>query len=223
MHTLHDPDGFGVSGTYEHGCFGILEFLQNTLLDFYEAKGNWKEQWVVCQSLFLWTNRLPMEDLLLLDDGEQVEETSQMLRTMFLTMLATLEQEGLLGPGSEVKNLATSMKLHFALGRSEQSGMDPLAYDDTDRGVHVLAYAKKHKDLKPSLPRQKQQRPLKWSAELSEYKRRYGSHGRGLGGDRFDFTTWASADRKASSYDGKDLLTRIMINTLKEGLVMQPA
>ncbi|KAJ5107688.1 hypothetical protein N7456_004363 [Penicillium angulare] len=244
MYTLRDPDGFGVSGTYEHESFALLELLQNTLLDFHEAKGNWKEQWVICQSFFLWTKRLPFEDLMLFNDGEQLEEVAKMLRTMFLTMLATLEQEGLLGPDSEVKNLATIMALYFALGRPGQGGMDPLAYDDTDLGVQVLAYAKKYKiilhsptdiqdlieELEPEAenttlpaPDENNNDPWKWSAELSEHKRRYAPDGGNIGGDQFDFTTWTSADRKAGSYDGKDPLTRTMITKIKEGLVMQPA
>jgi hypothetical protein len=34
--------------------YGILEVLQNLVLDFIEAKDNWKEQWAVCESIPLY-------------------------------------------------------------------------------------------------------------------------------------------------------------------------
>jgi hypothetical protein len=40
MYTFNDHEGYG-----------CLEMLQNLILDFEEAAGNYKEQWVVCEAL----------------------------------------------------------------------------------------------------------------------------------------------------------------------------
>lgn len=32
----------------------MMEVLQNLILDFVEAKDNWKEQWVVCEAMAFW-------------------------------------------------------------------------------------------------------------------------------------------------------------------------
>lgn len=29
--------------------YGLVEVMQNIVLDFVEAEGNWKEQWAICE------------------------------------------------------------------------------------------------------------------------------------------------------------------------------
>lgn len=43
--------------TYDdHMAYNVLQVLQNLVFDYEEAKGNWREQWVICEALcpFIW-------------------------------------------------------------------------------------------------------------------------------------------------------------------------
>lgn len=53
MGSLRDPDGFGMYTYNDHFGYGCVELAQNLILDFEEAKGNWKEQWSVCEGMAL--------------------------------------------------------------------------------------------------------------------------------------------------------------------------
>lgn len=48
---LRNPDSFGMYTFNDHVGYGVLEMLQNLILDFEEAAGNYKEQWAVCEAL----------------------------------------------------------------------------------------------------------------------------------------------------------------------------
>jgi len=53
MVMFRDPDTFGMHTYNDYFGYGCLEMAQNLILDFDEAKGNWKEQWVVCETTAL--------------------------------------------------------------------------------------------------------------------------------------------------------------------------
>lgn len=62
---LRCPDNFEMYTYNDHEAYGILEVVQNLVLDYVEAAANWKEQWVVCEAtaLFLlgdWSNAMGM-------------------------------------------------------------------------------------------------------------------------------------------------------------------
>lgn len=67
--------------------------------------------------------------------------------------------------------------------------------------------------------------PWGWKAELRRYERRHGGvlgfvtdrEHHAIGGDCIDMTTWTSAERKAKSYDGKDVLSKADIEGIKNG------
>ena len=48
---LRDPDNFHMYTCNDHSAYGVLEVVQNLLLDFDEAANNWKDQWAVCEAL----------------------------------------------------------------------------------------------------------------------------------------------------------------------------
>lgn len=48
---LRDPDNFHMYTFNDHSAYGVVEVVQNLLLDFEEAAANWKEQWAVCEAL----------------------------------------------------------------------------------------------------------------------------------------------------------------------------
>lgn len=45
------PDYFDMYTFNRHGAYGVLEVLQNLILDFEEAKDNLKERWAICEAL----------------------------------------------------------------------------------------------------------------------------------------------------------------------------
>lgn len=50
--SYRDPDNFGMYTFNDHSAFGILEVMENQILDFTEAKfGDWKTQWSICEAL----------------------------------------------------------------------------------------------------------------------------------------------------------------------------
>jgi hypothetical protein len=51
LFELRCPDYFGMYTFNDHAGYGVLEMLQNLVLDFEEAAGNYKEQWAVCEGL----------------------------------------------------------------------------------------------------------------------------------------------------------------------------
>ncbi|KAJ5105303.1 hypothetical protein NUU61_002650 [Penicillium alfredii] len=50
---FRDPDNFGIYVYNDFYAYGITELVQNVLLDFDEAKYNWKEQWALLGTTFL--------------------------------------------------------------------------------------------------------------------------------------------------------------------------
>lgn len=53
MGSLRNPDGFGMYTYNDHFGYGCVELAQNLILDFEEAKGDWKGQWSVCEGMAL--------------------------------------------------------------------------------------------------------------------------------------------------------------------------
>lgn len=156
---------------------------------------------------------------------------------MILSMLATLERNGLLKPDSEVKNLGQIMALYI---RYVADVFPDVSIETEDLYTLILAYATKHNIELPGLDKMQADRedlqeeadkitlpgPMDnlcdtwgWGKTLKEYKKMHGP----IGGDQLDLTTWTSAERKKHSFDKKDPLDKKMIDALKQGLVMQLA
>lgn len=51
---LRNPDMFQMYTFNHHIRYGILEMVQNLLLDFAEAKDSWQQQWAVVEATVLW-------------------------------------------------------------------------------------------------------------------------------------------------------------------------
>ncbi|KXX80644.1 hypothetical protein MMYC01_203400 [Madurella mycetomatis] len=155
---LRCPDNFGMYTFNDHAGYGMLEIVQNLILDFEEAAGNHKEQWAVCEALAFLLHSDITETLTHIDDGETVETTFQLVGRMFLAILAKLERANLLGRNSEIQNLGLIMSLFMAVandhrpyGLLEKSRKEligpakdkkwwqPHAFDN-----HILAYARKY-------------------------------------------------------------------------------
>lgn len=159
--------------------------------------------------------------------------------TMVLTMLATLEREGLLKPDSEVKSLPMIMASFIRLVGA-LIGPD-LGLESNGLDKKLFAYAKKHNielkglsDLedfekiliekskagaeKVELPAPNAGRDDPWGRKkaLAAYKKSHGP----IGGDKMDLSTWTSAERKRHSFDNKDPLDGEMMDGIKNNLVV---
>jgi len=51
--ALRCPDNFDMYTYNDHQGYGVLQVVQNLLLDFVEAKSNLREQWAVCEAMVL--------------------------------------------------------------------------------------------------------------------------------------------------------------------------
>ncbi|KAL2867209.1 uncharacterized protein BJX67DRAFT_107911 [Aspergillus lucknowensis] len=146
MHTdLRNPDFFGMFVFNDFAGYGILEVLQNLVLDFVEAEDNWKEQWAVCEAIPLYWmlgDLMPFSML----DAETVRGTWSFIGHMFVTMLANLEARGLLKPDSEVRNLGVIMALYLPMADElgDVFDYDSDVFDSLSFDAYILAYAKKY-------------------------------------------------------------------------------
>lgn len=159
--------------------------------------------------------------------------------TMFTTMLAMLDREGLMKPDSEVKSLGVVMGA-FTRYVVDVVGPDfHIQAGDLDK--KVLAYAKKYNielkglsDIEDKLKDSREEAeklelpssddkdgdPWDWKKDLAQYKKDYGPK---FGGDALDISTWTPAERKQAAFDKKDPFTRKMISAIKDGMIMQRA
>ncbi|KAG7286693.1 hypothetical protein NEMBOFW57_009004 [Staphylotrichum longicolle] len=156
--SLRSPDNFGMYTFNDHEGYGVLEVLQNLILDFEEAAGNYKEQWAVCEALAFFLSDESSGIVTQIDDGEGVDAIYQLIGRLFMSILAQLEQEKLLAKDSEIKSLGLIMALFmdFAVnsrdyGLLEDSKTESLgpAKDKKKWDPHafenqILAYARKY-------------------------------------------------------------------------------
>ncbi|KAI0552862.1 hypothetical protein F4679DRAFT_581369 [Xylaria curta] len=248
---LRDPDNFSMYTFNDHAGYGILELLQNLFLDFEEAakekRGDgWREQWAICEGLVHYMLHPSTAPLMMIDDGDSLHESMQLVGRMFLSMLAKLDDLGLVGDATAVKSLGCTMAMYMELATnlresdaleedydSDESSPEgrkfqPDSYDDA-----ILSYANKRgvtlrgpDDIEETiakangdvkLPAKNAKDPWGWTAALKKYKKDQGGK---IGGDRYDITTMSSAERKEASFDNKDPFTKKDMDAIKKGMVM---
>ncbi|KAL2022227.1 hypothetical protein VTK56DRAFT_5837 [Thermocarpiscus australiensis] len=155
---LRCPDNFNMYTFNDHEGYGVLEVLQNLILDFEEPAGNYKEQWAICEALAFFLHTDTGLSATQIDDGSYVDATYEVIGRLFMTMLAILEREKLLGKDSEIKNLGLIMALFMDIaadarryGLLEVDEKEPLgpAEDNKEWIPHafdnqILAYARKY-------------------------------------------------------------------------------
>jgi hypothetical protein len=61
MLPYRDPDSFGMYTFNDASAYGLLEVMENQILDFEEAHKNWKAQWAVCEAvaMFIGADEFP--------------------------------------------------------------------------------------------------------------------------------------------------------------------
>ncbi|CDM26750.1 hypothetical protein DTO013E5_7047 [Penicillium roqueforti] len=226
-----DPDNFGMYVYNDFLGYAVMELVENLLLDFDEAAGDWKMQWAICEATGLYFQTDAIMPMVGCDDGETVNAVFIAFGTMFLTMLATLERNGLFKPDSEVKNIGAMIGLfiRFSVDFKEYG------IDQGDHGAKIEAYAAKHdvtihglnhpryeksSDETVELPEATANAndPWGWAKVLAKLKKANDGH---LGGDSKDITSWTPAERKKVSFDKKDPITRSDMAHIKNGGIME--
>ena len=160
MLPYRDPDTFEMHTFNDAALFGLLEVMENQILDFEEAHEDWKAQWAVCEAVAMFIGAddfgglgmyvsspyslglyADLFDEYRVDDPETVDQILDLLGKLFLAMLAKLERLDLLKPDSEVKNLAAVMIMF--IGNSQELSHYELRFPESF-ATNVLAYALKH-------------------------------------------------------------------------------
>jgi hypothetical protein len=167
---------------------------------------------------------------------------SKLVKTMFLSMLATLERNRVLKPDSEIKNLGHMMALWLRLAEEPCPIFFETRESDGTRRLAsiIMAYAMKYdialpnpgnldsikaivepraKKVKLPAPESKKNDPWDWNKSLKSYVGKFEvpafAFAPGpVGGDKLDVTSWTSERRKKYAFDKKDPLTEEMIKDL---------
>ncbi|KAM3504990.1 hypothetical protein MY10362_003225 [Beauveria mimosiformis] len=151
--TMRDPDNFDMYTYNDHYGYGLIEMLQNLILDYPESY-HWQESWCIFEAAVMWLLDPEADAIVQVDIGDVVQETYSLIGRMFLHMLATLELDGR-SVRDAILNLGTIMALYIKL--AQDSRQDNLLCEDEEDeelagGViyspprfddYVLAYAKK--------------------------------------------------------------------------------
>ncbi|KAJ5656372.1 hypothetical protein N7507_008322 [Penicillium longicatenatum] len=165
---VRDPANFDMHTKEDHAGYGVMQVVQNLIIDFERAgrmEGNWKDQWALCEAMamvhlsgsaetlnqYVYLSHLVVTLLLIsnfvVDDGESVKSVWKLISFMFLSMLIALENEGLLGPKSKVKNLGMMMALFLQLMKKERPS------DGKNFEIYVFAFAILHQVELIGLPK----------------------------------------------------------------------
>ncbi|KAI0412080.1 hypothetical protein F5X98DRAFT_23540 [Xylaria grammica] len=207
IHTfLRDPDNFSMYTYNDHAGYGSIETLENLFLDFEEAakekRGEWREQWAICEGAAHWLLHNGSRRLSTIDDSDRVHEVMRLVGRMFLAMLAQLDNLGLVGDATAVKSLGCTMAMYMALTSgsrmdniindeereeyTSENEFQPDYYDDA-----ILTYANKRgvtlcgpDDIEElmaqavgdvALPEKNDPDPWGWKAALKAYTKDYGT------------------------------------------------
>lgn len=65
MTAIRSPDGFGMRTFNDHGAFGVMEVVENLLVDLDQFKDGWRDRWAVCEAMGLYFLGHASEDIFL--------------------------------------------------------------------------------------------------------------------------------------------------------------
>ncbi|KAK4153779.1 hypothetical protein C8A00DRAFT_33465 [Chaetomidium leptoderma] len=255
MALFRDPNNFGMHTFTDHEAYGMVEVVENLLLDFVEADSNWREQWVVCETLSFFLQTDLAEALMGIDDSDSLNELIRLVGRTFLSMLALLERERRLAPDSEVKNLGLIMSLYIKLARdlhaddlleegkeetvelkAVNGSTTKYTFDLANFDEYILGYAERHGITVPGasqdegfaekLPIQAADDPWNTAEAFRAYEKDHGkadglSQKPAIGGDKYDITTWTSAERSSASMNRRDPFSKKEIEALRLGLMLK--
>ncbi|KAL2267981.1 hypothetical protein VTJ83DRAFT_2827 [Remersonia thermophila] len=204
MAQFRDPNNFDLDCYNDTPLYGIMEVVENLLLDFVEADKNWREQWVVCETMAFFLHTELALEMGMVDDSEGLNELMRLVGRTFLAILARLERDSRLGLDSEVKNLGLIMSLYVTIARTWQEvGLFENGKEETvelaavdgssvqytfnmdDYEDYILGYAARHSIRLPDieqptqeaaemLPVPSKEDPWNTASAFLEYEKMYG-------------------------------------------------
>lgn len=155
-----------------------------------------------------------------------------MITFMFLSMLITLEEEGLLGPNTKVKNLGMIMAMFIHLIDEERP------YNGESFDIVVYAFAIKYKveliglhkshlgmlrdeilGKEDILPEDGSEHPWVLEDALEDYMELEAAS-MSVGGSDLDITAWTSAERKKHSFNGEEPISDETLAAMEEGGIL---
>jgi hypothetical protein len=172
MCDVRDPDTLSMYTFNDHARYGVLEVVQNLILDFDEAltkaDDNWRPMWAVVEATALFFASGRGTEFCMVEDGDMAIHTATMVGRMLVTALATLETRGALDPKAAngapnvpvmmalMLKVADRLRCSSVLESDKTEKMHPIARKKTwvpDRFDRlVLAYARKH-GIEPAGPK----------------------------------------------------------------------
>lgn len=212
-----DQDEFGLYVNNDFSWYGCLEALENMMWHVSKLvteNADYRKFWPEVEGLAL----LLFDDptFTMADDGERCGEMVELIGAMTVSALCMLKKQGVLKPGSEIRNLGLVLALIFKWGYGHYRD----CYEDEADWVHRvadmadearidLADAKltgvpgMGKWLEALRAEEREESDCsKWDAKtfsrlLKEYRREHGT-----GGTYHDLTKWSAAQKKEYSFEG---------------------
>ncbi|KAK6525366.1 hypothetical protein TWF694_005505 [Orbilia ellipsospora] len=108
---IRNPELFDMYTFNDHAGYGVIEVIENLLLDYEAAKEDWQEQWVICETLAYFLLGSGASSMFGVDDSEKVASLCLLLGRLFIHTLSHLQRLDLLSSTSEITNLGTIMAL----------------------------------------------------------------------------------------------------------------
>ncbi|KAI6777977.1 uncharacterized protein J7T54_008311 [Emericellopsis cladophorae] len=232
MAHFRNPDMFAMYTFNDHHAYGVMEVVENMLLDFDEARkaNEWREMWALVESMVLFVQFGGGSDMCMADDVERVEGLAMSIARLILTTLSTLESHDQLKEGSDIKNLGWMLALTHAMSGTlrEMSVMGPTAptkakafkFNPDNLDLYVCAFAHRHGITIPGVSEDDMAEAAGMAMPKAGAKDPWGWTRVGAlvaGGDRFDITTMSSAERKKAAFDKKDPIPAKVMGSIKKG------
>lgn len=139
--SYRDPDKFDLNVYTDDHAYGVLEVLENLLIDFNKAqKSTLEERWSIVAAMSHWLNTDDGDLWLSIDDGDRTGETAGVVGAALLSTLNEMDKKGELKGNSKFIDLGLVMALYL------KWSVDPadIPIEEVQEWQpHVVAYAKK--------------------------------------------------------------------------------
>ncbi|KFY67676.1 hypothetical protein V496_01462 [Pseudogymnoascus sp. VKM F-4515 (FW-2607)] len=215
-----DQDLFGMYIYNDFTGYGLQEVIQNQLYAFNKEYTSDKPSpfalWYTIEALAWWFNSTDTMLWNMIDDGNRVYETLQIVGLTVLSTLNMLEQANLLENDSIILNIPLILSLFLGFLGDFADAMSFRGKDQNWPNA-ITAYAEKHNIMikgkygitgKHYPSRKVAFVRMAASADKWGFKQRYKkfSADYGNGGVEFDITEMSEAERRAKAFDNKDPL-----------------
>ncbi|KAK4247457.1 hypothetical protein C7999DRAFT_14520 [Corynascus novoguineensis] len=218
MALFRDPANFDLHAYNHYTAYGMVEMVENLLLDFSLAE----LMRLVGRVFLAMLSRL--ERIGRLKPDSEVKNLS-LIMSLYIRLAYTLRENDIF-----TGRRTDKVELKAADGSAESYTFDLNKFDG-----YICGYADRHNitipdtsidaGLADSLPIQTPDDPWNTPAALLHYVENYGKmegpeDTPSIGGDKYDITTWKIVERKKASYTGRDPFSRKELERLKQGMIL---